>query len=342
VDTALSALKARGIKPDLAIALECQHWNLRDFIGSGDWELPLAMDLSALPATAAFLGGQSLLFFTPWTTLSLFDRLREADLLPESFLPLGSVGLTAVAIALRLGSGPVIAGGIDFSFTLDKYHARSTPGHRDRLRRQNRLRGILNTDAAFRPAAFGAQSKSGAPVRSDPAMRGYRDLFEREFGAGSGASSGAENIGGSAGAARIRDISGTGLPLGLETVSLEKALAVLNSGGTELPPPPIPLASPSQDAGVRQKTQNLISFIRREEEALMTLRGILKGEIAAEADKTEYLLDICDYLWAHFPDCAGAGGRRPAGTDLSFLKRVRTEIDPFLKLWSLALQETES
>jgi hypothetical protein len=168
-------------------------------------------------------------------------------------------------------------------------------------------------------------------------MRGYRDLFEREFGTGSGA----VNIEGSAGDARIRDINGIGLPLGLETLSLETALAVLNSGGTEAPPS-IPLAPPSQDAGIHQKTERLISFIRREEEALMTLRGILKGEIAVEADKTEYLLDTCDYLWAHFPDCAGAGGRRPAGTDLSFLKRVRTEIDPFLKLWSLALKEAEA
>lgn len=326
VDTALSALKARNIRPDLAVALECQHWNLRDFIGGGDWKIPVAMDLSALPATAGVLGEISFLFFTPWTEISLFDRLKEADLLPESFVPMGSVGLTAVAIALRLGSGPVITGGIDFSFTLDKYHARSTPGHLEKLRRQNRLRGILNPEAAFRPAAFGAQSKSGFPVRSDPAMRGYRDLFEREFGA--------KNLGENTEGTRLRDISGSGLPLGIETVSLETALAILNDQNALEP-------SPLQDAGIRQKTEKLIKFIRREQEALLLLRGILRGEIAVEADKTEFLLNTCDYLWAHFPDCAGAGGRRPAGTDLSFLKRVRTEIDPFLKLWSLALQEIE-
>jgi hypothetical protein len=334
VDTALPALKARNIRPDLAVALESQHWNLRDFIGHGDWEIPVAMDLSALPATAGVLGGQGFLFFTPWTTISLFERLTEAGLLPEAFLPLGSVGLTTTAIALRLSSGPVIAGGLDFSFTLDKYHARSTPGHLEKLRRQNRLRGILNIDAAFRPIAFAAQSKSGAPVRSDPAMRGYRDLFEREFGTDGGASGG-----------RLRDIQGSGLPLGIETVSIERACAILSGDGRaerikilentkaiDMPPP-------SQASDSRQKTEKLISFIRREEEALLILRGILKGEIPAEADRTEYLLDVCDYLWAHFPDCAGAGGRRPAATDLSFLKRVRTEIDPFLKLWSLALKD---
>jgi hypothetical protein len=341
VDTALSALKARNIKPDLAVALESQHWNLRDFIGSGDWEIPVAMDLSALPATAAFLGGQSFLFFTPWTTIGLFDRLEEAGLLPERFLPLGSVGLSAVAIALRLGSGPVITGGLDFSFTQDKYHARSTPGHLEKLRRQNRLRGILNIDAAFRPIAFAAQSKSGALVRSDPAMRGYRDLFEREFGAGS--TDGMDGGAGNTGAERMLDISGSGLPLGIETVSIAKACAILNGEGwaerVKILEKKAIDAPPLQAADIQQKTEKLISFIRREEETLLILRDILKGKIPAEADRTEYFLDVCDYLWAHFPDCAGAGGRRPAGTDLSFLKRVRTEIDPFLKLWSLALKD---
>jgi hypothetical protein len=351
VDTALSALKARNIRSDLAVALESQHWNLRDFIGGGDWELPVAMDLSALPATAEVLGGQSFLFFTPWTEISLFDRLREAGLLPVSFVPLGSVGLTAAAIALRLGSGPIVTAGIDFSFTLDKYHARSTPGHLERLRRQSRLRGILNIDAAFRPSAIGAFSKSGLPVRSDPAMRGYRDLFEREFGAGSGARSVTGNVVNSAAAERFRDISGSGLPLGIKTISLETALAILSGGnaGKGFPPNALPkapqgtrLLPPSQDTDIQQKTEKLINFIRREQDALLLLRSILKGEISAEADKTEYLLDTCDYLWAHFPDCAGAGGRRPAGTDLSFLKRVRAEIDPFLKLWALALKEAET
>jgi len=42
------------------------------------------------------------------------------------------------------------------------------------------------------------------------------------------------------------------------------------------------------------------------------------------------LIDECDYLWAHFPDYSG--GVKPKLSDLSFLKRVRTEIEPMLKL----------
>jgi hypothetical protein len=127
VDTALKSLYARGIKPDLAVALESQHWNLRDFTGLGGWKLPLAMDLSALPATGETLGGDVRLFFTPWTAIRLFKRLNAAGFLPPELPPLGSVGLSAVALTLRVSSGPVLTGALDFSFTIDRFHARSSP-----------------------------------------------------------------------------------------------------------------------------------------------------------------------------------------------------------------------
>ncbi|MDR1353117.1 MAG: DUF115 domain-containing protein, partial [Treponema sp.] len=149
VDTALKNLYARGLKPDLAVALESQHWNLRDFTGLGGWKLPLAMDLSALPATGETLGGDVLPFFTPWTAIRFFGRLKAAGFLPPEIPALGSVGLAATALALRLGSGPVLTGALDFSFTIDRYHARSTPGHLESLRLSTRLRPLIGT-AAFR------------------------------------------------------------------------------------------------------------------------------------------------------------------------------------------------
>jgi hypothetical protein len=315
VDTAIPSLKARGIRPDLVIALESQHWNLRDFIGAGGWGVPLAMDLSALPETARALGGPCYSFFTPWTGMDLFKRLETADLLPEPFPPLGSVGLSAVAAALRLGRGPVIVCGIDFSFTPDSYHARSTPGHRERLRGQNRFRGILNQGAAFRAGAFAALSKSGQPVRSDPAMRNYRDLFEQEF----------------AGEGRLRDIKGPGLPLGIPSLDPEEAAEILWAGisGT---------GETDETGGTgydTAKARRLRECIQNEQRALDRLRDILRGERGPE--ELEALLDFCDYLWAHFPECAAAG-RRPPVTDISFLKRVRTEIEPFMLLWKRALE----
>jgi hypothetical protein len=321
VDTAIPCLKARGIRPDLVIALESQHWNLRDFTGARGWGPPLAMDLSALPATADALGGPCYIFFTPWTELNFFSRLKKAGLLPALFPPLGSVGLSAAAAALRLSRGPVILCGVDFSFTLDSYHARSTPGHREKLRRHNRFRGLLNQDASFRNAAFAGLSKSGRPVRSDPAMRNYRDLFEREFAA----------------EGRLMDIEGSGLPLGLASLKTEEAIAILGEGKTGGPRPAPGPAYPGPAPQERDKTGALAGLIRAELGALERLREILRGKEAAAPEEFEGLLDYCDYVWAHFPECAAAGGRRPA--DLSFLKRVRTEIEPFIGLWEIVLEE---
>jgi hypothetical protein len=157
----------------------------------------------------------------------------------------------------------------------------------------------------------GALSKSGLPVRTDPALRKYRDLFEENFSREE----------------RLRDIAGPGLPLGVGTLSPEEALAVLRGPGAgEFPPPgPPPAGEVSQE-----KQEKMENFIRGERESLLELRALLSGKGGGAS--LEALLDRNDLLWAHFPECAAAGGRRPPGSDLSFLKRVRVEIDPVLDI----------
>jgi hypothetical protein len=70
--------------------------------------------------------------------------------------------------------------------------------------------------------------------------------------------------------------------------------------------------------------------VKHEIDMLEELLGILTG---SREGRLDFLLDELDYLWAHFPDCAGSGGRRPPASDIAFLKRVRVEIEPFLVLW---------
>ena len=315
VDTCLQALHARRIQPDLVVILESQHWNLRAFSGAKGRNINAAIDLSALPASAKVLDGKIFLFVTPWTTLKLWKRLEDNGLLPGLLPPLGSVGLSTVALALRISSGPVISGGIDFSYTLDAYHARSTPGHIDMELKQNRLKSIINLAAFFREGSFPALSKTGKQVRSDPSLRNYRNLFEQEFG----------------GNTRIFDIGGSGLPLGLKTILAAEAFEILNSPGKA-----VPLVSSAP--GLKANDLQIAGFVRREINTLNELKGMLSGEIPIDPVCLEELLDTADYLWAHFPDCAGAGGRRPQAADISFLKRVRIEIEPFLRLWEMALR----
>jgi len=332
-DTCLGALKDRNIIPDLAVVLESQHWNLRDFNGCRDWNVKAAIDFSALPASARVLGGEGFLFMTPWTPLSIFDRLKDTGLLPAVIPPLGSVGLTAVEIARRISRGSIILSGLDFSFSLDKYHARATPGHRAKLNAHTRLRGLFNI-AAY-AASFAAVSKCGGGIRTNPVMQNYRDLFEREFSRDT----------------RLFDISGTGLPLGIKTLSAEEALEEISRRGAKIAENAERRERKEEERGKKGEerreekeeeseerrllTEKVLMFFEGEKKRLRELRDILTGEAAADRGRLNVLVDECDYLWAHFPDYSG--GRRPAlgensPSELSFLKRLRAEIDPMVKV----------
>jgi hypothetical protein len=327
VDTCLGALKDRNITPDLVVILESQYWNILDFIGCRGWEIPVAADLSALPSSVRILVGGGYLFMTPWTQLRIFERLKEAVLLPAVIPPLGSVGLAAVELARRLGSGKIICAGLDFSFSIDKFHARGTPGHRGRLNAQTRLKSIISHNY---DASFAAVSKSGLPLRSNPSLQNYRDLFEREFSCDS----------------RLFDIAGNGLPLGLKTLSMEDAIEMISGGSAEATEGRIlntEFCSPNGQPGATRSEERellkekVLTFFYSEKKRLVELRNILTGE-AAQQGRLNVLIDECDYLWAHFPDYSG-GRRSPLeeiasrnDNALSFLKRLRAEIDPMLAL----------
>lgn len=316
VDTALSALKARNIQPDLAAALEAQHWNLRDFIGLGDWRIPLAMDLSALPALSGQWENQLFLFMTPWTELSIFQRLKDSGFFPLSMPPLGSVGLTAALLALKVSSGTVISAGLDFSFTFDAFHAKETPSWRDLRRKHNRFNSIIPLSAVFRRGVSKSAAKNASLVFTDTSLQHYRDLFEQEFAAET----------------RLIDINSSGLPLGIKTVTFQEAMYLLSEKHTgEKTDFSASISSIHEKNG--ERLARITQFIREEHQSLAALRSMLTGEKKSAPDEWEDLLYRCNYLWAHFPDYAGTSGKRPAVNDLSFLKRVRTEIEPFLKLF---------
>jgi hypothetical protein len=175
-------------------------------------------------------------------------------------------------------------------------------------------------------------------------MRNYRNLFEEAFSASD----------------RIYEIKGPGLFLGVRELSLEEAVTVLfrkekNTEGTFItvsqkstkklasiqPHENQNQENQNQENQNQEKQDSLKKFIQNEKDKLLKLRDILIGKAALEASETEALLDFCDYLWAHFPECAAAGGSRPPSTDLSFLKRVRAEIDAFLKLWDEAQNDEQ-
>ncbi len=313
VDTALIPLAERGVRPDLIVALEAQHWNLRDFVGVSRLGCDLAMDLTALPCGAHALGGRRFLFSVAWTPLRFLERLEDAELRPPPSPPLGSVGLTAVDIALSLGTGPVFVAGLDFAYGIGTYHARSAPSRLTSLSATNRLLPLIDPAPAFRSGSTKEPDKSGRTVFSDPALRGYRSLFEREFNA----------------QRRLFDIGDSGLDLGLPRVSPDDAESAFSERAFTEPPAEIgpTIADPTK----------VIAFIQAELRKLEAVRAHLKGLRSNE--DIESLLSECDYLWSHFPECAGTEGQRPPASDTAFVKRVRAEVDVFMKAFALAAAE---
>jgi hypothetical protein len=267
------------------------------------------MDLSALPATSEQLGKQTFLFKTPWAELSIFQRLKDCGISPLEIPPLGSVGLSAVFLALKISRAAVITAGLDFSFNMDSFHAKETPSWKDFRRKHYRLSGIIPF-AAFRKGVSKTNAKNGSSVFTDMGLKNYRDLFEQEFSQEK----------------RLRDINSTGLPLGIETVSVQEALQML-SGDKVFEKIEFDFAQS------KEKSEKVTLFINDEYQTLRELRSFLSGEKESITENIEQLLRKADYLWSHFPEYAGTSRKVPDIHDLSFLKRVRTEIDPFINIF---------
>jgi hypothetical protein len=351
VDTALQSFLARAIPVDLVIALEAQIWNLKDFIGYKGADFTLAMDLSAHPDTIQVAGHKTYFFYTPWTELSFLSRLEEAKLLPTSIPPLGSVGLTATAIALSLTRGPVYIAGLDFAFTPELYHAKGSPGYQRSYNRQTRLTPLGSATQAYKQDIVKQIDNEGRQILSDRALQKYQELFIREF---------AEQD-------RLVDIRPWGLDLQIRRGNLEKILSYIDYSDEN----PVAAATPNKSAAhtapavtspgtaanhtaaervsrstmydkaaamtASDTTAAVRGALTAEAVSLKRLRAILSGEAPAAAGELDRLLDACDYLWAHFPECAAAGRQRPGTSDISFLKRVRAELDYFIKVVELSL-----
>jgi hypothetical protein len=125
-DTALPVLRGAGLVPDAVVCLESQHANLRDFAGWSDSSVPLFADLTSFPPAARVLGGTTLWFASEFAPLHLWERWAWPETLPV-IPPLGSVGVAAAWLALRLSRGAVVLAGLDFSYPAGKTHARGTP-----------------------------------------------------------------------------------------------------------------------------------------------------------------------------------------------------------------------
>ena len=304
VDSALVPLLKNDIRPDAVLAVESQLANEKAFIGSVKSGIPLIADLTSRPQILKLTGGTVCFFLSEYQKTVFLKRVCSTAKNVPVFEPLGSVGLSALEVALFLRKTediPVLFCGLDFSFVPCKTHCRESPSHAQMLASHNRLKSLLNPDSSFRADTVSVIGKNDTVCLTQPSLLGYGKNFQAHY----------------ANKKNVFDLSIFGIDTGCRKLSQSEAELLLSAFDNKN-------ESFLQQLPVNTDTEVVAEFYRTEKKMLTQLRTML-----IEGGDESLILELvakCEYLYLHFPD----GYKKPS-TDLSFLKRIRSETDFFLK-----------
>jgi hypothetical protein len=308
-DAALPALTASGITPDAVVCEEAQAAIADAFFGIGDRDIHIFTGITSWPDIYELCSEKRHIsyFATQYDDTAFFEKLGELHILPAVIPPLGSVGLTAVYLALHLRSDenvPIYVSGLDFSYSAGLTHVRGAPAHTVRLTNAARTKPAANYGAAFGYGASAVKGKTGKPVYSVISLLSYVQTFRGMF-------SETKNV---------FDAGKSGVELGIKKMDITHSAYPSTSGE---------INKTGKNILDTQKKQKIRQFYSAEKKALNELTDILSnGQNIPEPERNliiTHLLTGREYLYLHFPD-----GYK-FSLEQSFLKRVRTEIDFFLK-----------
>jgi len=283
VDTALPVLLQSGIKPDLIVILESQFINLLDFSLCNDHSIPIVCDLTSYPGVVRLFSGRKYFFLTSFAGTKLITRLKEAGLIKIILPPLGSVGITAVLIALSITKGYILLTGLDFSYKPGKPHARGAASHIKLLSELNRFKPMGLYDSAMKRSIIKVKDKSGNYCVTDLVLYSYssslRDITR-------------ENP-------RIFDLSKIGIETGaVRCTDPEKLLAGVNRVYTE---------QLTADINYSLSKEEITGFLKKEIELMEEIislgnKIIFSYENRFPDENLFRLLKECDYLYLDLPD----------------------------------------
>lgn len=311
VDAALSPLLSRNIRPDAVVTMESQLAIEKAFLDAKNSGILLFADLCARPEATKIPGGKVIWFATEYTEGNFFDSLKKSNIIKNFIAPMGSVGLAATYIALKLRSSssvPVFTAGLDFSYTIGTTHAKGTMALKQRLINSNRLVPAENCDAAFSEAVQAAVSKTGKKIRTTKILLQYARQFCIMF----------QNE------KNLFDCSSTGINLGI-------------------PQSNIFTIKESTAKKKCESSKNGFAFCEREKRELEKLRSLLSdgekspfvSKKSSISNQIRELAESREYLFLHFPD--GYSFKM----EQSFLKRIRAETDFFIKQLEIAIRENK-
>lgn len=316
-DTAFGTLRDAGITPDSIVCLDAQLYNTGDLIGYNETgTIPHAfLDISAHPSFYKNIFTSCTPVVTLWAQTKLLPRLLS---LPYNFItlsPHGSVGITALDLAMKIAQKEILITGLDFAFTSGWTHAPGTHIDRYELAHENRLyKRKTSWSMSFREGT----TAFGNTLRTDPSLLMYHDSCKallEEYQT----------------MATILDLRGNlGLELGCVSIELHEISSRVvtngNNPGAHCPCSEYNQANTysinAQTPLSAAKTQNtscdisiVKNFLKQEYHAIQELRELLITGNDTDA-LTQKLLEL-DYLYIHFPDY-----ERVTALELDFLKRV--------------------
>lgn len=333
VDQALTPLLENNIIPDAVVAVEAQLAIEKAYIGKAvNSGIPLILDLVSRNHIAEITDSKKIYFMSDYSQINFLKTLSDKNILPEVIKPLGSVGLVATEIALKLRKDkliPVFVSGLDFSYTSGITHAKGTVSHKRQLSLTSKLKSIFNFNAAFGTGTTTTADKSGNKMITTVALSNYAKLFRDIY-------SGEENL---------FDTTTSGLSLGLQQKDFQQVISEQTSSNDTISSTAISCNARAKEFSEQlnsiyftsEKLRAISNYLADEKIALETLKDILTygdeskyrktidSKTASLEEQIDSLIASREYLYLHFPDTPEATNRQ------SFLNRIRIETDFFIK-----------
>jgi len=322
VDAAAVALLP-DIRPDAIVLVESQYWIDSAFIGLRKYGIPVFADLTASPRALQACGGNVHFFCTEYARLKYLERLYQT-LQPLILPPMGSVGLTALQLALALTAPhlPVLHTGLDFAWQTGLTHAAGSSPIKKLFAEINR------TESPYKlSASTGMQrisGKQGLSYWTTPVLSGYAELYRHTF----------------SGNERVIDIGTEGCFLNGRQADMTEAERILTdvcvsdadstaigTGCSQTNAADTFFDSVCESDTANERYEALSGYLAGEAEALTMLNDHLQGKRSISEHMMEQLFAARDYLYSHFPDAA-----RGYSLDLGFLKRAGIELRYLLKI----------
>ena len=312
VDAAAAALLP-DIRPDAIVLVESQYWIDSAFIGLHKYGIPVFADLTASPRALQACGGNVYFFCTEYARLRYLERLYQT-LQPLILPPMGSVGLTAIQLALALAAPhlPVLHTGLDFAWQNGLTHAAGSSPIKKLFAEINR------TESPYKlSVSTGMQrisGKRGLSYWTTPVLSGYAELYRHTF----------------SGNERVIDIGTEGCFLNGRQADITETERILTDAGkSNINADGSLFAFACKPDTANERYEALCGYLTGEAEALTIVNDHLQGKRPISEHMMEQLFAERDYLYSHFPDAA-----RGYSLDLGFLKRAGIELRYLLKILS--------